>query len=133
MIFNELVSLTRPSALSEMLCTYPSKEDIDSWEKLGNRGWSHEDLAPYYKKFATFTEPSKKIAEFYQIDHKVIDKGLHDANGPVRTAFTNSKQAGGNAWVKTFDELDLRMTVDPQSGHGNGGYRSVLFPISDTF
>jgi choline dehydrogenase len=133
MIFNELVSLTRPSALSEMLCTYPSKEDIDSWETLGNRGWSHEDLAPYYKKFATFTEPSKKIAEFYQIDHKVINKDLHDGNGPVRTAFTNSKQAGGNAWVKTFDELDLRMTVDPQSGHGNGGYRLVLFPISDTF
>ena len=122
--------LTRLSAINGMMCTYSSKEDIDSWEKLGNPGWSHEDLAPYYKKFATFTEPSKKTAEFYHIDNKVIDKELHNANGPVRTAFTNSKRVGGNAWVKTFDKLGLKMTADPQSGHGNGGYRSVLLLIS---
>jgi len=115
------------SAINGMMCTYSSKEDIDSWEKLGNPGWSHEDLAPYYKKFAAFTEPSRKTAKFYQIDNKTIDKELHDANGPVRTAFTNSKRVGGNAWVKTFDRLGLKMTADPQSGHGIGGYRLVLF------
>lgn len=109
-----------------MMCTYSSKEDIDSWEKLGNPGWSHEDLAPYYKKFATFTEPSKKTAEFYHIDNKVIDKELHNANGPVRTAFTNSKRVGGNAWVKTFDKLGLKMKEDSQSGHGNGGYSNLI-------
>lgn len=118
------------SAINGMMCTYSSKEDIDSWEKLGNKGWSHADLAPYYKKFASFTQPSKKTAEFYHIDSKVIDKGLHGSNGPVRTAFTNSKRVGGNAWVKTFDKLGLRMTADPQSGHGNGGYRLVLASIS---
>jgi choline dehydrogenase len=123
------VLLTRPSAINGMMCTYSSKEDIDSWERLGNPGWSHEDLAPYYKKFATFTEPSKKTAEFYQIDHRVIDKDLHDANGPIRTSFTRGKRIGGNAWVKTFDKLGLKMTADPQSGHGNGGYRSVTLPV----
>jgi choline dehydrogenase len=129
MKYSKSVLLTRPSAINGMMCTYSSKEDIDSWEKLGNPGWSHEDLAPYYKKFATFTEPSKKVAEFYQIDHRVIDKDLHDANGPVRTSFTKSKRIGGNAWVKTFDTLGLKMAADPQSGHGNGGYRSVPLPV----
>jgi choline dehydrogenase len=122
-IYVHSILLTRNSAINGMMCTYSSKEDIDSWGKLGNSGWFHEDLAPYYRKFATFTEPSKKTAEFYQIDNKVINKELHDANGPVRTAFTNSKRVGGNAWVKTFDKLGLKMTADPQSGHGNGGYR----------
>lgn len=105
-----------------MMCTYPSKEDIDSWEKLGNPGWSHDDLAHYYKKLASFTEPSKKTAEFFDIDG-VLDKELHGVNGPVKTGFANHRSMGGNAWVKTFNELGLKMTADPQSGHGNGGYR----------
>jgi len=70
------------------------QEDVDSWEKPGNPGWSHDDLAPYYKKFANFTEPSKKTTRFYHIDDEVIDKKLHDANDPVRTAFTNNKRIG---------------------------------------
>jgi choline dehydrogenase len=114
------------SAINGMMCTYSSKEDIDSWEKLGNCGWTHDDLAPYYKKFANFTEPSKKTAQFYHIDNEVIDKELHDANGPVRTAFTSSKRIGADAWVKTFNKLGLKMTADPQSGLGNGGYRSAM-------
>jgi hypothetical protein len=92
---------------------------------LGNPGWSHDDLAPYYKKFAGFTEPSKTTAEFYHIN-EVIDKKLHDGNGPVRAAFTNHKRIGGDAWVKTFNKLGLEMTADPQSGFGNGGYRSAM-------
>jgi len=114
------------SAINGMMCTYSSKEDIDSWEKLGNPGWSHDDLAPYYKKFANFTEPSKKTAQFYHIDDEVIDKELHDANGPIRTSFTNNKRIGGDAWVKTFNKLGLKMTADPQSGHGNGGYSNLI-------
>jgi len=107
-----------------MMCTYSSKEDIDNWEKLGNPDWSHDDLAPYYKKFASFTEPSKDIAKFYHTA-EVIDKELHDGNGPVKTSFARNKRVGGDAWVKTFDKLDLKMTTDPQSGLGNGGYRYV--------
>jgi choline dehydrogenase-like flavoprotein len=49
------------------MCTYSSEEDIDSWAKVGNPSWTHEDLAPYYKKFESFTEPSKDIQGFYHM------------------------------------------------------------------
>jgi choline dehydrogenase-like flavoprotein len=108
-----------------MMCTYSSKEDIDNWAKLGNPGWTHDDLAPYYKKFESFTEPSKDIKQFYHAD-EVIEKDLHDGDGPVKTSFAHNKRYAANAWVKTFDNLGLKMTVDPQTGKGNGGYRSVI-------
>ena len=105
-----------------MMCTYSSKEDIDNWAKLGNPSWTHADLAPYYKKFENFTEPSKDTAEFYHA-LEVIEKGLHDGNGPVKTSFPLTKRYGANVWVKTFDNLGLKMNADPQTGKGNGGYR----------
>jgi hypothetical protein len=120
--------LTKISAINGMMCTYASKEDIDNWEKLGNPGWSHADLAPYFKKFESFTEPSEDIAKFYHTD-EVIDKHLHNGGGPVKTSFPPNKRVGGNAWVKTFDKMGLKMDADPQSGFGNGGYSLVLILI----
>jgi choline dehydrogenase len=114
-----------------MMCTYASKGDIDNWEKLGNPGWSHGDLAPYFKKFQSFTEPSKEIAEFYHTE-EVIEPDLHNGGGPVKTSFPHNKRLAGDAWVKTYDKLGLKMNVDPQSGLGTGGYRSVFFRVSLT-
>lgn len=105
------------------MCTYASKKDIDSWAELGNSGWSFNDLAPSFKKFETFVPPSKDIAQFYHTAY--IDKGLHDGNGPVKTTFTHNKRLTGEAWAKTWEKLGLKMTEDPQSGKGNGGYSSV--------
>ena len=109
------------------MVTFSSKEDIDNWAKLGNPGWTHDDLAPYYRKFQSFTEPSKETAEFYHTA-EVIEKDLHDGNGPVKTSFALTKRYAGNAWIKTFDKLGLKMNVDPQTGKGNGGYRSAFHP-----
>lgn len=104
------------------MATFASKTDINNWERLGNPGWSHDDLAPYYKKFQSFTEPSKEIADFYKT-FDVIKHDLHNGDGPVRTSFPLTKRYAGDAWVETFSKLGLKMTVDPQTGDGNGGYR----------
>ena len=113
------------------MCTYSSRGDIDNWAKLGNPGWAFDDLAPYYKKFSSFTEPSKEIEEFYSSDN-VIDPELHDAGGPIKTAFPANKKFAGKAWVRTFEKLGLEQNVDPQTGRGNGGYRSVLLCFLNT-
>jgi choline dehydrogenase-like flavoprotein len=117
-----LVDTNNGSGINGMMCTYSSKEDIDSWAKLGNPGWTHDDLAPYYKKFETFTEPSIATAKFYHTA-EVIDEELRNGGGPIRTSFAKSRRVAGNAWIRTFDGWDLKMSRDPQSGFGNGGYR----------
>jgi hypothetical protein len=53
----------------------------------------------------------------------VIDKDLHDANGPVKRSFPHNKRYAANVWVKAFDSLGLKMMTDPQTGRENGGYR----------
>lgn len=84
------------------MATLSSEEGIDNWAKLGKPGWTHENLAPYYKKFQTFTEPSQENAKFYHTA-EVIEKDLHDRNSPVKTSFPLTKRYTGDAWVKTFD------------------------------
>ncbi|KAH8819688.1 GMC oxidoreductase [Xylogone sp. PMI_703] len=113
------------SAINGMMCTYSSIRDIDNWEKLGNPGWSFEDLAPYYRKFEGFTTPSKSIEKFYETK-RIIDKELHNADGPVKTSFPHDKRYAGDAWIETFDRLGLKMNVDPQTGKGLGGHTNLV-------
>jgi choline dehydrogenase len=109
------------SAINGMVATYPSREDIDHWSELGNHGWSFEDLAPYFKLSERFDAPSWKIAEFYETE-QIIDPELHKVHGPVATSFPVNRRAGADAWVQTFDGLGMKMTEDPLSGGGLGGF-----------
>ncbi|BDU38841.1 choline dehydrogenase [Vibrio nigripulchritudo] len=38
------------SALNGLLYVRGQAEDYDHWEKLGNKGWSYEEVLPYFKK-----------------------------------------------------------------------------------
>lgn len=38
------------SVLNTMLYVRGNKRDYDLWQALGNDGWSHDDVLPYFKK-----------------------------------------------------------------------------------
>jgi choline dehydrogenase-like flavoprotein len=74
------------SAINGMFFDRGSKEDYDSWEKLGNKGWGWEGLEPYFKKSETFHPPDPEQAREFDIEY---DPEAHGYTGPIQAAFPN--------------------------------------------
>lgn len=111
------------SAINLGMVIYPSKSGFDSWERLGNPGWGWETMAPYFRKFHTFTEPARKeLHEELMLDYLVKD--AQGDSGPVQVSF-----GGGDwfppfskAWPRAFKALNQELTGDPISGLANGAF-----------
>nr|XP_022900283.1 glucose dehydrogenase [FAD, quinone]-like [Onthophagus taurus] len=58
------------SVLNAMLYVRGNRDDYDNWERLGNEGWSYDDVLPYFKK-----------SEDVRIDTEFIDEKYHGKGG----------------------------------------------------
>jgi choline dehydrogenase-like flavoprotein len=61
-----------------------SKQDLDNWSELGNKGWSFDDLKPYFRKFETYHSASETLGD--KIDNKYLDKSLRGESGPIHVS-----------------------------------------------
>ncbi|PYI00085.1 alcohol oxidase [Aspergillus ellipticus CBS 707.79] len=89
------------SAINLGMVIYPSRSDIDAWEKLGNPGWNWESLSAYVRKSQKFTPPSDEINQELSLGY--IDPTLQGTDGPVHT-------------------LNHHPTGDPISGRAKGAF-----------
>lgn len=108
------------SAINVLALVYPSKQSIDAWETLGNKGWNFETLSPYYRKFSTYTEPSETTAKALATGY--VDRSLHGKTGPIHASFPEFHGPLSQAWPETFEKLGLKISADPLSGSATGGY-----------
>ncbi|XP_064625725.1 alcohol dehydrogenase [acceptor]-like [Lineus longissimus] len=92
------------SAFNSMTYDRGSKEDYDSWERMGIEGWKYEDLLPYFKR-------SENVQ-----DADLAKSGHHGSSGPVGVSVTKSTKVG-DLLLKAGQELNLR------SGDYNDGTR----------
>ncbi|KAI1363739.1 hypothetical protein F5Y08DRAFT_232735 [Xylaria arbuscula] len=105
-----------------MMAMFPSRTNIDSWAKMGNKGWAYDDLAPYFKKFATSHPPSEAIKKtlgglsYYQEDLK--------GDGPIQLSFDDQYSVMNEKWFKTFANLGLEMKTDPRTGRAIGAFQN---------
>ncbi|KAI1177626.1 hypothetical protein F4777DRAFT_540746 [Nemania sp. FL0916] len=106
-----------------MMAMFPSRTNLDTWGKMGNKGWSFQDLAPYFQKFSTSHPPSQAIREtlgglgYYQEDLT--------GNGPVQLSFDDHYSVMNEKWFKTFAELGLEMKTDPRTGRAVGAFQNA--------
>lgn len=78
------------SVLNYMLYSRGHHEDYDKWARLGNTGWSYEEVLPYFKKIEDFQIPD-------MFDPKYHSKGgyLSISHPPYHTKIASSLMEAG--------------------------------------
>lgn len=106
-----------------MMWLHPSRASLDAWAKLGNPGWSYDDLAPYFKEACTIHPPSEaaKVLAVLDSPHNFSSNG----EGPVQVSFSEGYTEPLNkAWMETFAGLGHKLTADPRTGKAIGAFQS---------
>jgi choline dehydrogenase len=85
------------SSLNAMIYMRGAVSDYDGWQRLGNEGWSFNDLEPYFKK----AEHQERGASNY-----------HGTNGPLNVADLRSPNPLSQAFVEAGQTLGLKRNDD---------------------
>ncbi|MBL4836293.1 MAG: GMC family oxidoreductase N-terminal domain-containing protein [Kordiimonadaceae bacterium] len=85
------------SAINGLLYVRGHHRDYDEWAQMGCRGWSFDDVLPYFKK----SEGSDRSADEY-----------HSEDGPLLTTQHTSKNPLNIAFLKAAEEMGLPYTDD---------------------
>jgi choline dehydrogenase len=80
------------SAVNAMIHVRGNRRDFDAWARLGNQGWSYDEVLPYFKKSETYHGP-KSPYHGYDGPLSVIDS--RDPSSPVVHAFVEAAAALG--------------------------------------
>ena len=85
------------SSINAMVYIRGNRRDYDGWRDLGNRGWSFQDVLPYFKK----SEDQQRGASEY-----------HGAGGPLHVADLRSVNPLSRAFVEAGVEIGLARNED---------------------
>lgn len=74
-----------------------NKEDYNEWAALGNKGWSYEEVLPYFKK----SEHNENFGEPF-----------HGKSGPLNVALSKQPTALGKAFIEACEENGIPRNED---------------------
>lgn len=95
------------SVINFLMHTRGNPKDYDDWEKLGNPGWSYNDVLPYFKKL----ENTKLTTKF--------DLKYRGINGPVSIENPNYESKLFKPFLEAGKQLGYEVR-DPNSGQQIG-------------
>ncbi|KAF5985994.1 alcohol oxidase [Fusarium bulbicola] len=113
------------SILNGLCWSRGSVSDYDGWEKLGNKGWSWNDLLPYFKKSEKFTfnvEPHDA-----QELHIRLQSDPHGYNDSVHVSYPQYFYDQSSNVLDGFAELGLPIIGDVNNGTAAG---AMILPSS---
>ncbi|VVC41273.1 Hypothetical protein CINCED_3A015510 [Cinara cedri] len=101
------------SSMNAMMYLRGTRQDFDTWERLGNTGWGFNDVFPYFLKSEDFTGSGNRL-----------DPGLHARGGPLTVSPFESIDPAYQVIVEAerlmnLTEVDdLNRVVPPVIGYG---------------
>ena len=114
------------SSINGMIYVRGQSHDYDSWAQSGNKGWSFQDVLPYFKKTECFEGITKKIADqeyrggegplhvqYVREYYKAMDKVLESARaeGWLTNSDYNGDDQEGFAYAQTTMRDGLRWSA----------------------
>ncbi len=102
------------SALNGLLYIRGDKYDYDNWEKLGNKGWSYNDVLPYFKKF----ECQENGGDDY-----------HGADGEQKVSNLRLRREIADLFIKASEEIGIPFNDDcnGQNQEGVGYFQQTSY------
>lgn len=119
------------SAINAMCYIRGRAEDYDAWSQLGNKGWSFEEVLPYFLKLENF-EPGVNA---YHQQGGPINVSVHRDINPLATAFV---AAGAQAGFNLTDDFNGESPegigyyhVTEKEGQRCSNAHAYLHPVED--
>lgn len=120
------------SVLNYMIYTRGNKRDYDQWAKLGNSGWSWEEVFPYFMKVENFSIP----------EH--MDPNWHSQSGYLTVSYSPGKTKIADAIINASMQLGIpnvdyngptqvgvsRLQTSMKDGVRDSSSRAYLHPAS---
>uniref|UniRef100_A0A182INF4 Glucose-methanol-choline oxidoreductase N-terminal domain-containing protein n=1 Tax=Anopheles atroparvus TaxID=41427 RepID=A0A182INF4_ANOAO len=100
------------SVLNAMMYVRGNAEDYDEWERLGNAGWSWQDVLPYFVKMENVRDP------------KIAGHPWHGRTGPITVDLFRNQSSLQAYFLRAVKELGVRVTDDI-----NGPDQLVFAPL----
>lgn len=104
------------SSVNWMMYTRGNAEDYNNWERSGAKGWSYDDVLPYFKK-----------AESYR-DTKPVDDGYHGTDGPLIVTKRDTLTPATQAILNAAQELGYDV-IDDYNGKTQVGWSPTQYTI----
>lgn len=87
------------SVLNYMVYIRGNRGDYDGWQKLGNRGWSYDDVLPFFKR----AENNADFRDRYHGNDGPLSVETNTNRHPVCDRFFDAAQAAGMAYNPDFN------------------------------
>src|SRR5439155_550038 len=94
------------SAINGMVFVRGQAQDFDTWAQLGNRGWSYQDVLPFFKRMESYAGGG--------------DDALRGRGGPLRVTNPASRDPIFAAMIKAAAEVGIPHNPD-YNGAGQEG------------
>jgi len=99
------------SAINAMLYVRGQSHDYDGWAQRGNRGWSYQDVLPFFRK-----------AEHCEaLGYEDMDPDLRGRNGPLNVAMVRSRYKALDLVIEAAENLGYPHNPD-YNGHDQEGF-----------
>ena len=85
------------SAINAMLYVRGQSADYDDWAQRGNRGWSYDDVLPYFRK-AEHCEPLANGNDDF-------DDNLHGVGGPLNVAEVRTRYEALDSLIEAAEKM----------------------------